>query len=563
MNLESDPFNIKMPAHFGRNDANGLGGTSVLYDGECIEYYLDDENRNNNLFQLFYAQKEDDFKEQIQNEQAEENLKNEEDNHELDEPKIIWLREDDSQNFKYEINPFVSLNFDNGAESINIKLISDKSEQFNSSSLEQKSTTFNCHSSSYQPIKSEISKENEEDMNGEDNWDNLSQINEDKSEENKKDKDEIKEDIDKFIKDANYNEKSENKQSKEISFKNKEPGKYNISNNNQNNEKIAENIEKNIAIFKNNFENTKRKNILNKNANEKMKGFDKAEEFANSNEYTPFEENRLDFLNRPFITLPPVIDKKNCSIVSPDEIGKIKSIKNLIKRKDSITLNNVSNNMNNSLDNITFDLSNLKITDDINLINKFKKNNILDNLCNRKRMRVKEKIFKIYKSTKYKKKLKDKNKNKSLANKEIFIAQKFFRNLIDDKKKNNELIKNKRSKVFEEIKKIDDVKLVDCERYNYRKFTSYLNEKMNSKNKKNKNHSYSHDVMRKLFSTESNLNLYEEYLKDEDFHKNYREKRKTKHIIAFEFYGKYFHKIYSNNYDVSDLDLDEDEIKKI
>ena len=563
MNLESDPFNIKMPAHFGRNDANGLGGTSVLYDGECIEYYLDDENRNNNLFQLFYAQKEDDFKEQIQNEQAEENLKNEEDNHELDEPKIIWLREDDSQNFKYEINPFVSLNFDNGAESINIKLISDKSEQFNSSSLEQKSTTFNCHSSSYQPIKSEISKENEEDMNGEDNWDNLSQINEDKSEENKKDKDEIKEDIDKFIKDANYNEKSENKQAKEISFKNKEPGKYNISNNNQNNEKIAENIEKNIAIFKNNFENTKRKNILNKNANEKMKGFDKAEEFANSNEYTPFEENRLDFLNRPFITLPPVIDKKNCSIVSPDEIGKIKSIKNLIKRKDSITLNNVSNNMNNSLDNITFDLSNLKITDDINLINKFKKNNILDNLCNRKRMRVKEKIFKIYKSTKYKKKLKDKNKNKSLANKEIFIAQKFFRNLIDDKKKNNELIKNKRSKVFEEIKKIDDVKLVDCERYNYRKFTSYLNEKMNSKNKKNKNHSYSHDVMRKLFSTESNLNLYEEYLKDEDFHKNYREKRKTKHIIAFEFYGKYFHKIYSNNYDVSDLDLDEDEIKKI
>lgn len=562
MNLESDPFNIKMPAHFGRNDANGLGGTSVLYDGECIEYYLDDENRNNNLFQLFYVQKEDDFQEQIENEQAEENLKNEEDNQELDEPKIIRLREDDSQNFKYEINPFVSLNFDNGAESINIKLISDKSEQFNSSSLEQKSTTLNCHSSSYQPIKSEISKENEEDMNGEDNWDNLSQINEDKSEENKKDKDEIKEDIDKFIKDANYNEKSENKQSKEISFKNKEPGKYNISNNNQNNEKIVENIEKNIAIFKNNFENTKRKNILNKNANEKMKGFDKAEEFANSNEYTPFEENRLDFLNRPFITLPPVIDKKNCSIVSPDEIGKIKSIKNLIKRKDSITLNNVSNNMNNSLDNITFDLSNSKIKDDINLIDKFNQDNTLDNLCNIKKMRDKEKIFNN-KSTKYKKKLKDKNKNKSFANKEIFIAQKFFRNLIDDKKKNNELIKNKRSKVFEEIKKIDDVKLVYCERYNYRKFTSYLNEKMNSKNKKNENHSYSHDVMRKLFSTESNLNLYEECLKDEDFHKNYREKRKTKHIIAFEFYGKYFHKIYSNNYDVSDLDLDEDEIKKI
>ena len=106
MNLESDPFNIKMPAHFGRNDANGLGGTSVLYDGECLEYYLDDENRNNNLFQLFYVQKEDDFQEQIENEQAEENLKNEEDNQELDEPKIIRLREDDSQNFKYEINLF-------------------------------------------------------------------------------------------------------------------------------------------------------------------------------------------------------------------------------------------------------------------------------------------------------------------------------------------------------------------------------------------------------------------------------------------------------------------------
>jgi len=351
---------------------------------------------------------------------------------------MVQYKEVDNKNFKNEvkyINPIIPKYFDNGEENNKTKLISEKSEPFNSS----KSTAFNYQSSSFQPSESGINKEDEDNMNCEnnlDNLDNLSQINEDKSEENKEGKDEIKEYINKFIKNVNYNEESENKQSKEISFKILEPGKYDISNINQNNEKIVLNIEKNKAIIKNNFENIKRMNTLNKNANEKMKGF----------EYSSFNENHLYFVNSPFITPCPIIDKKIYSIVSPNETRKIEnsknSIKNLLNRKDPITLNNVTNNLHNALDDISNDISKLKITND-NLNDKFNKNDSLDNLCHKKRMRNKKKLFNIHKSTKYKKKLKDKNKNKSFSKKKKFYIQKIFRNLIDNKEVNDELIKKK------------------------------------------------------------------------------------------------------------------------
>ena len=66
--------------------------------------------------------------------------------------------------------------------------------------------------------------------------------------------------------------------------------------------------------------------------------------------------------------------------------------------------------------------------------------------------------------------------------------------------------------------------------------------------------------MRNLFSSKSILVLYEELLKDEDYREYYRKTRKTDHLIAYEFYGKNFHKIYSNNYNECDLDLSVDEI---
>jgi len=559
MNRKSDPFNIKMPNHYENNKVDNFNEGIVIYNDECpMDYeseYSEDQNRNNHLNQSFYEPKEEIIKEQMLNKQPEENLQNKEDNYGINGPKIIKYKEVDSKNFKNEvkdINPSISINFYNGEENNKTKLIPEKPEPYNSSFSEQKSTAIIYQSSSYQQIESDIIKEDEEDMKSEINLDNLSQINEDISEENKEGKDEIKKDINKFIKDANYNEESENKQSNIISFKIIEPGKYNISNINQNNEKNFVNIEKNKAIFKNNFGNIKRMNILNKNANEKMKGF----------EYSSFNGNHLYFLNSPFITPFPIIDKKIYSIVSPNETRKIEnsknSIKNLLNRKDPITLNNITNNLYNALDNISNDISNLKITNDINLNDndKFNKNDSLDNLCHRKRTRDKEKIF----STKYKEKLKDKNKNKSFSNRKMFNTQEYYPNLIDNKEGNDELIKKKRNRVFAIIKKIDDIKLGDIERYNYRKFTAYLNEKMNSKNKKKGNQSFNHNVMRNLFSSKSNLVLYEEYLKVEDYREYYRKKRIIKHLIAYEFYGKNFHKIYNNNYNECDLDLSVDEI---
>ena len=66
--------------------------------------------------------------------------------------------------------------------------------------------------------------------------------------------------------------------------------------------------------------------------------------------------------------------------------------------------------------------------------------------------------------------------------------------------------------------------------------------------------SFNHNLMKYLFFNERNSDLYEEFLKDKDFHKNYCEKENIHPNIADDFYRKNFHKIYCDKYKEYDLD---------
>ena len=102
--------------------------------------------------------------------------------------------------------------------------------------------------------------------------------------------------------------------------------------------------------------------------------------------------------------------------------------------------------------------------------------------------------------------------------------------------KKDELVKKKRDIVIEKIKNDikEEIKLGDIEKYIYREFKEYL--KLN-KNKFHLNndfwHSYFakksqnewvHDFIILLFSKKDTLDLYEKFLKDEDFHQKNKEK---------------------------------------
>ena len=154
----------------------------------------------------------------------------------------------------------------------------------------------------------------------------------------------------------------------------------------------------------------------------------------------------------------------------------------------------------------------------------------------------------------------------------------------ENKKKRDEIIKKKRDIVKERIK--NEIKLGDIEKYIYREFKEYLklnrdkfllyNDFWNaffaqkSKNEPilifNKNgeklefKSYSHDLRKLLFSINGNVDLYDKFLEDKNFHFNYLKKKGINYSYKKELYRINFHKIYCEKYYVSDLVLEEAEV---
>ena len=216
------------------------------------------------------------------------------------------------------------------------------------------------------------------------------------------------------------------------------------------------------------------------------------------------------------------------------------------------------------------------------------------NLCNKKRIRVKEKE----KSNTDRNNIEMKQVSENLKNSYIFPQKnpkgndlynninknhlKIFcvyqdENSKENKKKINEEIKKKRDIVKARI--TEPTKLGDIEKYLYREFKDYLKknkDKFNLKSDfwdaffatKRKNDpiltyilngekleffSYSHELMVLLFSIKETSDLYEKFLEDDDF-----QKYSQSH---FYVYRKNFHKIYCEKYKESDLDLVKDEDK--
>ena len=65
-----------------------------------------------------------------------------------------------------------------------------------------------------------------------------------------------------------------------------------------------------------------------------------------------------------------------------------------------------------------------------------------------------------------------------------------------------------------------------------------------------------HNRMILLFSIDGNLELYQKFLDDTEFHRVYNLKARTKYMRAFEIYRKNFHKIYCDKYKENELKLD-------
>ena len=157
-----------------------------------------------------------------------------------------------------------------------------------------------------------------------------------------------------------------------------------------------------------------------------------------------------------------------------------------------------------------------------------------------------------------------------------------------ENKKRDELIKKKRDIVKEKIKNDikEEIKLGDIEKYIYREFKENL--KLNRDKfllynyfwdayfaQKSKNESiltytkngeklefksYSHDLMKLLFSINGTVDLYEKFLEDKNFHLNYIKKKGINYSYKKELYRKNFHKIYCEKYYISDLVLEEAEV---
>ena len=130
--------------------------------------------------------------------------------------------------------------------------------------------------------------------------------------------------------------------------------------------------------------------------------------------------------------------------------------------------------------------------------------------------------------------------------------------------------------------------LYDFEKNIYREFASYLSDneekykntpglddefwkiihikdisKSNKEFEGKKIKSFSHKLIKYIFSKDIS-NIYENFLKDKDFHKNYisQNKKRTeyKNNNSYQLYKKNIHKIYCKKYKESEFELNQSKI---
>ncbi len=574
----NDSFNLQFPKLSNNGNGDILPNENDRYNSISLLLnsivYLHEHNRNKDAFQSIYGESEDQV--QDNNGQNEENLQNQSQNEDSGNAQTLNIIEVSKEDFQTDINIGNSFTFEN----LGFGNKNDKDKEIftlgnldmpnNQSSIEQKSTSITPQTSSQQ-VNSETNEVKKGESNSE-NYNNIcNKIYADDSESNV----EMKEELLKFdsVKDSNSEDNSENLHSEKINGKNREqnkdiiPNKCQIDGNRKDKVEINNDL-KNILLH-----SQKNESLNDKSGNQKTK--EKSDKNIESNK----KKNMKSYNNE-------LNNKKNKNFLFRTEvIESEKSIYGLSNKNNNISSTTEDNKMSN------------------NLLNK-KRNDALKKVD--ESLKLKKKLDKIVVIIDEKYKLDLKMENIILSEEfEILRNSITLGNIIyfkknedqeykisfkkenpnETEKKLDEAINKKRGLVKEKIEKIekdikDHRKLYDIERSFYREFKDYL-EKYKKKydlfndfwndffEQKEKDitlsspikgikfnfPSFNHNLMKYLFINERNSDLYEEFLKDKDFHKKYCEKNNIHPKKADNFYRKNFHKIYCDKYKENDLDL--------
>lgn len=408
---------------------------------------------------------------------------------------------------------------------------------------------------------------------------------------------------DSFIAEQFYVEKLINDESKKkpnLFQKNKEEKDLNIINSlcyENKKEKTKKLSEKNKTIkeemslenFNNkDFENIKKMNSEKKEkpdeSDEKMKSkeiskeekeeFNKNQKLETSNSGIKDQEDSITNKNIFYI------DKKNKPLfkVGPPNISNSTT-------KDSIISNSASNTCFKCQDSIFSDISNAENRDKILNITKISKdesklnesNIILNNFEMKQNIRNSFMFFPNIN--------KNENPLNNLSANNIANFQSKKDEFEEELKNNDTFLNLKRDRVKEKIK--DNMRtLGDFEKNIYREFSDYLIEKENENDIKdnasldknfwnlihtknisksnlefegNKIKSYSYNLIKYIFSKDDISNIYEDFLKDINFHQKYISKNKKRYKYknnnSYELYRKNIHKIYCEKFKENELEL--------
>ena len=283
------------------------------------------------------------------------------------------------------------------------------------------------------------------------------------------------------------------------------------------------------------------------------------------------------------------IGKKNKSFIKEDSFNKVKVLpdKSNSSTKDSLSSNNASNSLFKSQASLFSGMSNVENKNSIfNITNIFKD----ESKENKSYMFgsnfaiSQESFFEIFNNSL----IFDSRINK-IENVHNNLSANNIEHIQDETDElKEEFLKSKRKR-FKKLIKSEMRTLYDFEKNIYREFASYLSDneekykntpslddefwkiihikdisKSNIEFKRKKIKSYSHELMKYIFSKDEISNIYENFLKDNVFHKKFisQNKKRTeyKNNNSYQLYKKNLHKIYCKKYKESDFELNENQI---
>jgi len=279
------------------------------------------------------------------------------------------------------------------------------------------------------------------------------------------------------------------------------------------------------------------------------------------------------------------IEKKNKSVIKTDSFNEVKVLqdKSNSSTKDSLSSNNASNSLFKSQVCLFSDISNVEHKNSIFNITKISKDEsyIFDsNFAFKQDSEILQKFNISSINGSRINKFENVHNNLSANNIEHFQDETY--------EADEEFLKSKRKR-FTKLIKSEMRTLYDFEKNIYREFASYLSDKeekyknisslddnfweiihikdiskSNIEFEGKKIKSFSHKLIKYIFSKDEISNIYEDFLKDKVFHKKYIsqhiKRTEYKNNNSYQLYKKNIHKIYCKKYKESEFELNENKI---